>query len=131
MKLVNIYRALKGQLPWRRFYRNFFITGNGWGLFSRNSHINKRRGRPKIVYATYELARRSAEHLSMKNGGRVVAYKCMFCDGFHIGNNRPQAGRSRKRSGVAGEVNQAESGTDDPDSDAGDEPLAAGFPLFV
>lgn len=90
MKYVNIFLALKGQLPWRRLFRNFLVTGDGWGLFSRNSHVNKRSGRPKFAYASYEQARRSAERLSTKYGGRVVAYKCMFCDGYHIGNNRPR-----------------------------------------
>lgn len=88
MKIRNIYLALKGQLPWRRFCRNFFGNGNGWGLFSRNSHINKRSGRPKVTYATYAEAKRSAEALGRKYGRDVAAYKCMFCDGYHIGNNR-------------------------------------------
>lgn len=88
MKLRNIYLALKGQLPLGKLYRNFFVTGNGWGLFSRNSHLNKRTGRAKVVYGTLDEARRAAEGVSRKTGGDLSAYKCIFCDGYHIGNNR-------------------------------------------
>lgn len=88
VKIKNIYKALRCQLPLGRLLRNFFVNGNGWGLFSVNSHINKKSGKPKVVYATYEEAKRSADALSRKYGGDVSAYKCIFCDGYHIGNNR-------------------------------------------
>lgn len=88
MKLRNFYLSLKDQLPWGRFFRNFLVNGNGWGLFSRHSHINRHTGRPKVVYPTPEAARQSAEGLSRKYGGRISAYKCMYCDGYHIGHDR-------------------------------------------
>lgn len=88
MKLRNFWLALKGQLPWSRFFRNFLINGNGWGLFSVNSHINRHTGKPKITYPSLEAARKSADGLSRKYGGRISAYKCMFCDGYHIGHDR-------------------------------------------
>lgn len=88
MKLRNIRLALRDQLPWGRLFRNFLVNGNGWGLFSIHSHINRRTGRPKIVYDSAEAARKSAAGLNRKTGARLSAYKCMFCDGFHIGNDR-------------------------------------------
>lgn len=72
----------------KRFWQNFFVNGNGWGLFSINSHINKKTGQLKITYGSLESARKAAESLSRKYGRDVSAYKCMFCDGYHIGNNR-------------------------------------------
>jgi len=88
MRFRNIYLALKGQLPLRKLYYNFFVTGNGWGLFSINSHINKRTGKKKIMYPTLADARKAAGSLSQKTGGKVSAYKCIFCDGYHIGHDR-------------------------------------------
>lgn len=88
MKIKNIFLALLGQLPLKRFWQNFFVNGNGWGLFSINSHINKKTGQPKITYGSLESGRKAAESLSRKYGRDVSAYKCMFCDGYHIGNNR-------------------------------------------
>lgn len=88
IKFRNICLALKGQMPWKRFYSNFFVNGNGWGLFSVNSHINRKTGSPKIVYNTVESAEKAAEILSKRYNTDISAYKCVFCDGYHIGNNR-------------------------------------------
>lgn len=88
MTLKNILSALRGQLPWRRFFNNFFINGNGWGLFSIHSHVNRKTGRPKVAYPSLEAANKSAESLRRKYGGKISAYKCMFCDGYHIGHDR-------------------------------------------
>lgn len=88
MTAKNIFLALKGQLPWKRFFRSFFLTGNGWGLFSIHSHLNKRTGRPKIRYDSLEAAQRAAADLRCKFGGCISAYKCIYCDGYHIGHER-------------------------------------------
>lgn len=39
IKFKNIYKALKEQLPIKRAFRNFFITGNAWGMFYKSSCI--------------------------------------------------------------------------------------------
>lgn len=54
IKIKYLGRALKEQLPLKRFYRNFFITKNAWGMFSKYSHINK-KGNPKVGYNTKKL----------------------------------------------------------------------------
>lgn len=66
MKLKNLILGIKYQLPLSRLFRNFFITGNGWGMFSKNSHINQHTGTPKITYNHYETAVRSAQTMSEK-----------------------------------------------------------------
>lgn len=88
IKLKNIYLALKGQLPLKRAFRNFFITGNAWGMFSKNSHIRQSNGQPKVTYNTYTSALKAADKMSEKHGVHFSVYKCIFCDGFHIGKNR-------------------------------------------
>lgn len=87
MKFKNVYLALKEQLPWKRFFRNFFITGNAWGMFSKYSHIRK-DGIQKVIYNTKTSALKAAESMSKKQEVHFSTYKCVFCDGYHIGRNR-------------------------------------------
>lgn len=86
--LKNLIPALKSQLPLKRAFRNFFITGNAWGLFSVNSHVNQTSGKEKIAYGSYESACRAAQKMGQKHGTHFSVYKCAFCDGWHIGKNR-------------------------------------------
>lgn len=88
MKLRNILLALKDQLPIKRFWRNFFVTRNAWGLFHINSHVAAGSGKPKVMYNTKVSALKSAEALKKKRGIHFSAYKCMRCDGYHLGRNR-------------------------------------------
>jgi len=55
IKLKNIYLGLKDQMPVKRFIKNFFITWNGWGLFSKRSHFRE-NGKEKVMYRTKKTA---------------------------------------------------------------------------
>jgi hypothetical protein len=88
MKLKNLYLALKEQGPLKRAFRNFLITGNAWGLFHKNSHIRQDTGKPKVMYNTKETALKSAESMGKKRDCHFSTYKCIYCDGYHIGKNR-------------------------------------------
>ncbi|MBQ7850582.1 MAG: hypothetical protein IJ343_12710 [Clostridia bacterium] len=88
IRLRNLVQALKYQLPVRRALRNFFVTRNAWGMFSINSHVSQSTGKEKIAFPTYESAQRAAESMGRKHGKHFSVYKCVFCDGFHIGKNR-------------------------------------------
>ena len=88
IKLRNLIEALKCQLPLKRAFRNFIITRNAWGMFSINSHISQSTGKPKIQYSTKASALKAAEKMSAKMGKHFSVYKCVFCDGYHIGKNR-------------------------------------------
>lgn len=88
MKLRNIWLALKDQGPLRRFIVNFFVTRNAWGLFHVNSHVSAGTGKPKVEYNRRESAEKAALAMSKKNNVHFSAYKCMRCDGYHIGRNR-------------------------------------------
>lgn len=87
MKIKNIYLALKDQLPLKRFVVNLF-KGHIFGLFSVNSHQRFDTGKPKVMYNTKESATKSAKSMSEKRGVHFSNYKCVFCDGYHIGKNR-------------------------------------------
>lgn len=84
----NLTKALKGQGPFKRAIRNFLVTGNAWGMFHINSHITQRTGLPKIMYNTPETAKKSALKMSEKQGVHFSAYKCVFCNGYHLGKNK-------------------------------------------
>ena len=70
------------------WFRNFFITRNAWGAFSINSHINQHTGKPKVTYNTVAGAQKSADAMGRKCHTHFSYYKCLFCDGYHIGKNR-------------------------------------------
>lgn len=87
VKLKNILLALKDQGPPKRFFKNFFITRNAWGLFHINSHISFGSGKPKVMYNTKATATKVATQMSEKHGVYFANYKCLHCDGYHIGKN--------------------------------------------
>lgn len=88
IKMRNLIAALKHQGPLKRALRNFFVTGNAWGMFSINSHVSQKTQQPKIAYPTAESASRAAMKMEQKHGKHFSIYKCVFCDGYHIGKNR-------------------------------------------
>jgi hypothetical protein len=87
ISIRNIIPALKGQLPLKRAFHNFFVTGNAWGLFSKRSHLTI-AGNPKVMYNTKASADKSAAKLSTKNKCYYSVYKCIYCNGYHLGRNR-------------------------------------------
>lgn len=88
IKPKNLIKALWEQLPVKRAYRNFFITGNAWGMFSENSHRRADTQDLKNEFPTKDSAIRAAEQMSAKYGKHFSSYKCVYCDGYHIGRNR-------------------------------------------
>jgi hypothetical protein len=86
--MKNLILALKDQGPFLRFMKNFFITRNAWGLFSKNSHISQGSGVEKVKYNTKKTALGSAISMEKKTGNKFSAYKCIYCDGYHIGKTK-------------------------------------------
>lgn len=92
IKIKNLLLGLKEQGPMKRAFRNFFITGNAWGMFSKYSHIRRDTNTPKITFNTKETAVKAAQRMSEKRGVHFSVYKCIYCDGYHIGKNRDNKG---------------------------------------
>ena len=86
MKLKNVILGIKDQLPLARLIRNI-KSGNVFGLFSVRSHVNH-DGKPKIAYGSKQSAMKAAEAMAKKKGTYFSNYKCIFCDGYHLGRNR-------------------------------------------
>ena len=74
-------------MPFKRLFRNYFITGNGWGLFDIRSHITE-SGKEKVKYNTLKSATKASASMEKKYGHHYSIYKCIYCDGYHIGKNR-------------------------------------------
>ena len=87
MKLKNIVLALRDQGPTRRFWRNL-RKGHLWGLFHQNSHVSQGSGKLKVMYNTKPSAEKAAAAMQKKFGFYYSNYKCLHCDGYHIGRNR-------------------------------------------
>jgi hypothetical protein len=85
MKLRNIFLAVKDQGPPRRFVRNL-KKGHMRGLLSARSHVNA-NGKPKVMYNTKPTAKKAAVSMSKKRHFYFSNYKCLYCDGYHIGKN--------------------------------------------
>lgn len=89
MRFRNIIAVIRDQMPVKRFFRNFFVTRNAWGLFHKNSHIAAHSGKPKVAYNTKASAIKAAESMGRKNPEFVYRpYKCLHCDGYHVGRNK-------------------------------------------
>ena len=86
MKLRNIYLGLKDQMPVTRLLKNL-VKGHVFGLFDKRSHLNF-DCKPKVMYNSKATALKSAQKMAEKKGVYFSNYKCIFCDGFHIGKNR-------------------------------------------
>jgi hypothetical protein len=86
IRLRNLYLGIKDQLPLGRLLRNI-RTGNVFGLFFIRSHQNE-SGKLKVMYNTKASAQKAAESMARKRGVHFSNYKCIFCDGYHLGKNR-------------------------------------------
>jgi predicted RNA-binding Zn-ribbon protein involved in translation (DUF1610 family) len=87
IKVSLILKALYHQGPFKRAFRNFFITGNAWGLFSEYAHVNK-AGKPKVGRSSEAKARKMANEMQAKHGYYYSVYFCPRCGKWHIGKNR-------------------------------------------
>lgn len=87
-QLKNIGLVIKDQMPLSRAFRNFVITRNAWGLFHINSHISQGTGNPKIKYNTKASATKAAAAMHKKYGHWYSNYKCLHCEGYHVGKTR-------------------------------------------
>jgi len=86
MKLINLYLGLKDQMPLSRFIRNL-RKGHVLGLFHKRSHFTF-EGKEKVSYGSKESATKAAQKMREKKGTYYSNYKCIFCDGYHLGRNR-------------------------------------------
>ena len=92
IKVKNLYLALKDQGPFKRAFINFIITGNAWGMFHINSHMRQDTKKLKQEYPNKESASKAAVSMEKKKGVHFSVYKCIYCNGYHLGKNRENKG---------------------------------------
>ena len=85
VKFRNIRLALKDQMPLKRFVKNLF-KGHLIGLLHKRSH-QREDGVSKVMYNTKASATKAAQKMAEKHGKYFSNYKCLFCNGYHIGKN--------------------------------------------
>jgi len=91
MKLRNFLLALKDQLPLKKLITNFLkgeLYDRFHQRFSKKSHIRRDNGQLKIMFNTRESAIKAANSMKTKTGKDFSPYKCVWCDGYHIGKNK-------------------------------------------
>jgi hypothetical protein len=87
IRLRNLVLGFRDQLPWRRLLRNT-LQGHIKGFLHKRSHLTH-SGSPKISYGSKESSLKACTKMEKKNPGtRFRSYKCLYCDGYHIGKNR-------------------------------------------
>lgn len=91
----NFYLCLKDQMPFKRFIKNI-LNRNIFGVFSKRSHIRK-DGKEKVSYLTKEKAIKASHSMMKKYDVWFSIYKCMYCDGYHIGKNMRNKDDGSKR----------------------------------
>lgn len=84
MKIKNVFLWLREKLSAPHFFRNLFSYRKMWGAFSIYSHQRRSDGKPNISYSSHKKAVKAAESMSRKYGVPFIAYKCLFCDGWHV-----------------------------------------------
>lgn len=70
----------------RKVFRNIF-KGHILGAFDIRSH-QRDNGKEKVKYNTMKSALKAAGSMKKKHGRHFSAYKCIYCDGYHLGANR-------------------------------------------
>lgn len=90
IKAKNVWLMLWDQMPPKRFWKNL-IKGHIRRKFNYRSHM-RQNGEPKIMYNHKESAMRAASEMQKRSEKRgepktYSYYKCVFCDGYHIGSN--------------------------------------------
>jgi hypothetical protein len=85
-KLRNVFLGFRDQLPLRRLIRNAWYGHlKGW-MHQRSHYLHD--GREKISYSSKETSLKAAKKMELKTGNVFRSYKCLYCDGYHIGKSR-------------------------------------------
>ena len=72
----------------RFFASHFYVIRDVLGLFNRNSHISSISGQKKVMHKTKALANKEKDRMENKTDKAFSSYKCLYCNGFHIGKNK-------------------------------------------
>lgn len=92
LKYNNLKIWLKEKMSQPRWYVELFSYRQFWGALSIYSHRRRSDGKPNIVYSTHSKAQKAVRSMEKKYGVPFVAYKCLYCDGWHVARGRSKKG---------------------------------------
>ena len=84
IKLKYIGCWLKDQLSRPEWFHNLVVDRSAWGAFSIYAHVKRSDGKAKISYKSKSKAEKVASDMSKRYGYPFTAYKCLFCENWHV-----------------------------------------------
>jgi hypothetical protein len=94
VKYSNLKIWFKEKVSQPRWYVDLFSYRRLWGAFSIYSHCRRSDGKPNIAYSTPNKAQKAVRSMERKYGVPFMAYKCLYCDGWHVARSRSKKGVS-------------------------------------
>lgn len=76
---------LVDQLRQTGWFSRLFIKRDAWFAFLIDSHFDKIDGNEKASFSLRKQAQKKADKLSVAVGTPYFVYKCLYCDGWHVG----------------------------------------------
>ncbi len=83
-KYKNVILAFKDRLPINKLFYELIIKTHIIGYITKRCHLRE-DGESKIMYNTRDTALKIAKRMTKKQGKIFCGYKCIWCDGYHIG----------------------------------------------
>lgn len=90
IKYGNLWRAFRDRLPVKVLLTSVFrgeLHGRLRHLLSPRGHFDRNKN-TKRHYTTKAYAEKKASEMFRKTGTPTRAYKCVYCDYYHIGRER-------------------------------------------
>ena len=94
IKYSNFKIWFKEKVSQPRWYVDLFSYRRFWGALSIYSHLRRSDGKPNITYSTPSKAQKAVRSMERKYGVPFMAYKCLYCDGWHVARSRSKKGVS-------------------------------------
>ena len=85
IKYSNLHIWWKELLQRKDFWKLIFNYRLVWGAFNIHSHQRRSDRKTNITYSTRKKADKAAMNMQVKYDIPFSAYKCLFCDGWHVG----------------------------------------------
>lgn len=85
IRYSNLKIWWKELLERENVWKQLFDYRMVWGAFSVYSHRRRSDGKPNITFSTRKKAVKAATEMQLKYGVPFSAYKCLYCNGWHVG----------------------------------------------
>lgn len=97
IKYANLKIWLAELFERKNLWKQLFDYRMVWGAFSIHSHRRRSDGKPNITFSTRMKAVKAASDMQLKYGVPFSAYKCLFCDGWHVGKSTARPSSDQRK----------------------------------